>query len=121
MSQSSDGQAVRVVLIGWDGLLGDIVDGAMARDPEVEVIGDYPAGELGVAASADVVLWNNAREDEVSSWLMSLRREPRVLATVGDGRESCLWELTPRRLMLGQLSPSAIVRAMKAEPRDGPA
>ncbi len=121
MQGATGERRVRVVLIGWTGLLGDIIDRAVAAEPQLEVVGDYATSDLDAAASADLVVWNNAQEDDVASWLLSLSRRPRVLATLGDGRDAALWELTPRRTRLGQLSPTALVQAMQAHAWGDPA
>lgn len=110
---------MRVVLVGWHGLLGDIVASTLASDPDVEVVATLAAGPLDPdldAVRADVVLWNEADEASVARWLGALRQRcvPRVLATSGDGRMASLWELTPQRSELGDLSPSALLDALRA-------
>ena len=103
---------VRVALVGCTGLLGDIIGRTVAAQPEVDVIGDFPSGELPAPDAADLVVWNDADEREVASWLLALRREPRVLATAGDGRDAALWQLAPHRALLGALSPTTLAEAL---------
>jgi hypothetical protein len=106
---------VRVALVGCTGLLGDIIGRAVTEQPEIEVVGDFPAGHLPAPEAVDLVVWNGAEEDEVTSWLLAVRREPRVLATFGDGRDASLWELTPHRARLGALSPTTLAEAIAAD------
>ena len=116
MDDSSGGTAthLRVALIGCSGLLGDIIGETLAAQPDLEVVGDFPAPSaddgLPVIA-ADLVVWNNADVFQVERWLstMSNRYAPRVLATLGDGRDASLFELTPQRTALGQLSPATLI------------
>lgn len=103
---------LRVALVGCTGLLGDIIERTVAEQSGIEVVGDFPAGAVPAAHSADLVVWNDPDEGEVAAWLLAVRREPRVLAAVGDGREAALWELTPHRTLLGELSRTTLVHAI---------
>ncbi len=109
---------VRVVLIGCSGLLGDIIDTALADQPGLDVVADLdtPGPEGGLPdVDADLVLWNNADEARVERWLgdLSSHAAPRVLATLTDGRDASLWELVPRRTELGALSPRTLVETIR--------
>ena len=66
------------------------------------------------AVHADLVVWHNADEAAVSQWLSRVDATPRVLATVADGRGASLWELTPARTQLGELSPAMLVDAIRS-------
>ena len=108
---------VRVALIGCTGLLGDIIRETLAGQPEVDVAAELaaPAAEEELPQlDADLVLWNNADESRVAGWLDRFARGagPRVLTTVGDGRQASLWELVPRRTELGSLSPGTLVETI---------
>lgn len=120
---------MRVVLIGCQGVLGDIIASTLAADPDVEVVANVATGGLegaAAASGADLVLWNDADEGSVARWLGALYENcgPRVLATMGDGRLASLWELTPRRSELGSLSPQTLLEAIRKaghHPGGGPA
>jgi hypothetical protein len=107
---------VRVVLVGCTGLLGDIISNAVTEDPSIEVVARIDAPRLADDRSieADLLVWNNADETEVSRWLSDVHAAPRVLATVGDGRDAALWELAPQRTELGELSPAALVETIRS-------
>ena len=114
---------VRVALIGCTGLLGDIIGETLAGQPDVDVVADLepPARDQALPElDADLFLWNNADESRVASWLDRLARGsvPRVLTTMGDGREASLWELVPRRTELGSLSPGTLVETILGPTRD---
>jgi len=111
-------RCVRVALVGCSGLLGDIIGRTVAEQSGIEVVGDFPAGAVPSPDEADLVVWNDADEGQVAAWLLAVRREPRVLATVGDGREAALWELTPHRTLLGALSPTTLIDAISATGSD---
>jgi hypothetical protein len=115
---------VRVALIGCTGLLGDIIRKALDTDPSITVVAELPppaTGEpLPVATEADLLLWKDADESAVATWMQQHARRPRVLATLADGREASLWELVPRRTALGTLSPATLVQTIHApEPAAG--
>lgn len=110
---------LRVALIGCSGLLGDIIRQTLTREPDVDVVAQLDAGETDMDPSrldTDIVLWNEADEVRILLWLrgMSHRCAPRVLATLGDGHRAALWELTPQRTELGELSPISLVRNLRA-------
>ena len=109
---------VRVALIGWSGLLGDIIGDALAAQPDLDVVAELdPPGpdEPLPDVDADLVLWNDADETRVAQWLTTASAGcgPRVLATLGDGRDASLWELVPRRTELGALSPGTLVETIR--------
>ncbi len=116
-SATTSGDRVRVALVGCSGLLGDIIDRAIANQSDLEVVADLPAPAAGSTLApidADVVLWNEADGARAAEWLGRIgRRCPRVLATVYDGREASLWELVPRRTDLGAVSLDALVATIR--------
>ena len=122
-SSGDMGTPLRVALIGCVGLLGEIIGRTLAAEPDLDVVADYEAlsydDELSLA-TADLVVWNNADESLVARWLSTLsnRCGPRVLATMGDGREASLWELTPQRKALGALSPTTLVDTIRSSLTD---
>lgn len=119
---------VRVALIGCTGLLGDIINEALAGQPDVAVVADLgppPSDEELPELDADLVLWNDADESRIASWFhrFTLGAGPRVLTTLGDGRAASLWELVPRRTELGALSPATLVDTIlgsSTDPGDRP-
>ncbi len=109
---------VRLALIGCTGLLGDIIRQTLTREPDLDVVAQLttPGPDLDLSQfDADIVLWNGAEEDRIARWLTGLtyRRTPRVLATLTDGQRAALWELTPRRIELGAMSPQSLIRTIR--------
>jgi len=112
-----DAHCLRVVLVNCRGVLGDIIRTAVAEAPDMDVVAnlsdhDSVTTELG---EADLVLWNDADEGRLERIFgQAARRDaPRVLATLGDGRDAALWELVPRRTALGAMSPSSLIDAIR--------
>lgn len=112
-----DAQSVRVVLVNCRGVLGDIIKTAVAEEPTIDILANVSAVEDASTAlnEADLVLWNEADEARLERLLgrAAQRHAPRVLATLGDGRDAALWELVPRRTALGALSPSSLIDAIR--------
>lgn len=107
---------LRVALVGCNGVLGDIIRETLAAEPDLRVIADVGSIPTdGSLTEADVLVWNNADEQRIEHELRSVahRSRPRVLATLGDGRDAALWELTPHRTALGAPSPSTLVDTIR--------
>jgi hypothetical protein len=109
---------VRIALIGCTGLLGDVICQTLTAQPDLRVVAKLTPGVSGAdlgSVDADIVLWNNADEQRIALWLSQARhqRGPRVLATLTDGKQAALWELTPRRVDLGALSPQSLVQTIR--------
>lgn len=113
------GPRVRVALVGCTGLLGEIIAQAVSAAGDFAVVADVAAPGASddplTEIDADLLLWNNADERRLSQWLdrLSARCGPRVLATLGDGRDASLWELAPHRTELGALAPTTLVEAIR--------
>ena len=71
-------------------------------------------GAVAERIDADLILWHNANEAEVSRLMGTGHTVPRVLATVADGRDASLWQLKPHRTELGAVSPSVLVDTIRA-------
>ncbi|MEP6816104.1 MAG: hypothetical protein ABI873_11185 [Marmoricola sp.] len=117
---------MRVALVGYSGLLGDIIGRAISEDPELEVVADIDSAELIATglnvADADILLWNGADESRLWTWLKAAAgRGPRILTTHGDGRHVLLWELAPQRTELGALSPTSLREALRGPAAGGSA
>jgi hypothetical protein len=107
-----------VALIDCVGLLGDIVRQAVTAQPDIEVIAELePSATVAtfVDGGLDLAIWNNADESLVAQSLSEVSKEltPRVLATLDDGRKAAIWELSPMRTELEQLSPASLVDAIR--------
>lgn len=109
--------SVRVALIGCTGLLGDVIRQTVIMEPDIDIVAELTtaASDLDMSAfDADIVLWNDADERQIAAWLSTSHRHgPRVLATMTDGQQAALWELTPRRIELASLSPQGLVKTIR--------
>ncbi len=121
-AEATRGDRLRVALVGCSGLLGDIINRAVAHEPDLEVVADLPLPDPDEdlpIVDADIVLWNDSESSHYREWIDRLRRStcPPVLATHYDGREASLWELVPQRTELGALSPTTLVETIRAVAR----
>jgi hypothetical protein len=110
-------RTLRVSLVGCSGVLGDIIRKTLGEQPDMAVVEDLESipADGALSVSADLLVWNNADESRVERWLRTAAEPcgPRVLATLGDGRDAVLWELTPHRTPLGAPSPAALVQTIR--------
>ena len=118
MSESAldPGRTLRVSLVGCSGVLGDIIRTTLGHQPDMVVVEDVDSlpADGALTVPSDVLVWNNADESRVERLLLNAESSgPRVLATLGDGRDSAFWELAPRRTALGPPSPAALVQSIR--------
>ena len=113
----------RVVLGTMPPLLGDIVRETLARHEDVEVLADVETPSEVAAAvdrtSADVaVLGMSASGARDTTVLMQslLTNHPRltVIALASDGRSGYVCQLEPRTIAIDDISPSALVDAIRS-------
>lgn len=116
-SRDEEGAKIRVTLVGCRGLLGDIIGKGVAAESDIEVVVELPMGARVPGVETDLMLWNNADESRLKRWLdaAGARCAPRVLTILGDGRNSSLWELAPRRVELGALSVAMLVATIRGD------
>lgn len=117
MNPARDGieSRVRVALVDCTGLLGEIILRTLNEQSGMDVVATLGADALDATSlgDADIVVWNDADEGAVAQWLGGAHPAPRVLATLGDGRNASLWQLKPRRTELGSLSPAVLVDTIR--------
>lgn len=115
---------IRVVLAQMPQMLQEIVRTILSAEPDME-IDTSTLSERGMASSealrsADVVILSEAeaRTDAHSAVLFA---HPHLrLVAINGGRRASLYELRPHRLPLGEMSPSALVQAVRGQVREGP-
>jgi DNA-binding NarL/FixJ family response regulator len=114
-------ERTRIVLIDMSPLLREIVRETLSREPDLDVVAEHAAtvdiGEAVERGHADfVIVGEDARAAESVRALVASDRGLRALELHADGRESVLYELRPHRVALGELSPDALLRTIRAVP-----
>ncbi|MBN3508312.1 hypothetical protein JYB55_05600 [Mycolicibacterium septicum] len=115
-----------MALIRCSGLLGDVICHTIAAEPDLDIVVELaaPPSDLDIAElRADIVVWNEADPRRIEFWLKMFAHDhaPRVLATMTDGQDAALWELTPHRRELGALSPQTLVKSIRDSSNGGAA
>jgi hypothetical protein len=114
-------ERVEVVIVGLPRMLRDIVESAVAGEPDMELVGTFDAGApLGNAAqttAAVLITQSESREEPAVVELLRQLGRPSVLGVSGDGRNALLYQLRPHVTPLGELSPAALVRAIREAAR----
>lgn len=100
-------------------ILRDLVHEIVAHERDLEVVGELEGERLveeaaRVAAQFVIVAVDDPHSTD--EYLELLERSPRIriLALSGDGRDAEVWELHPRRLPLGEISPTTLLDAIRA-------
>jgi hypothetical protein len=113
---------IRVLLGGLPGILRDILEETFASQSDVMLVvedrGD-PGASLRNAVDVhapDVVIVGVDRQDWVGDYLELFRDHPllRILAIRNDGRGAVMHELSIRRYRVTDLTPPAILAAVRA-------
>ncbi len=114
----------RVLIFAMPRLLDDILESVFADDPDVTVVrcSDNVASvaDAVVMTDADVVIAQD-RDANTAEVDALLRRTPhaQALTVADDARTAVLYELRPRRRLLGELSPHAVRSAVRDARRRG--
>lgn len=104
---------LRVSVQSEPGLLGDVVRRAIREAPDLELVA-LPGQPAGEEPYPDVLVLAGTDPDTIT-WPMS---DPgstsmRLIAISEQGHLGCLFELLPRRRMLGELTPEALLAAVR--------
>ncbi len=104
-------------------MLSDIITDIVTSQADMEIVGTLadPAAIAATVAEtdADVVVLGLPDEELPSEYvaLLGARPQTRLLGVSGDGRRAFLYELRPYRSALGEVSPEALVEAIRTAAR----
>jgi hypothetical protein len=112
---------VRVLIAGMPNMLADIISAVVVSQTDFELLGDV-IGTVGLAlaaskATADVLVLG--RRLQRRDTLRVLSRSPRmkIITIDPDGRSGALYELRQDRSVLDEVSPIALVAAIRGTAR----
>jgi DNA-binding NarL/FixJ family response regulator len=100
-------------------LLRQILEGAVASQPDVTVIRHVrPSENLAAAAKrvrADIVILGEAQEGAEGAPWEVLDKEPRLklLVISSDGHRATRYELRPHQVLIDDLSPEGLIDAVR--------
>ncbi len=108
---------IRIAVASLPRLLRDIVVTALSSERDMELVGEVP----GARQLADVVRDSGAdvaivacEPSDVARLGRLVNRSPvTLLAITDEGRRGALYELLPREVDLGELSPRGLVNAIR--------
>jgi hypothetical protein len=115
----------RILIYGLERMMHEIIENALLGQPDIDVFGPAqrpPAGTFYGLSDAvdkshpDAVI---VGRDDPEFMRTLLERHPRLslLAVVAGGRETVLYELGVRREELGELTPEALLAAIRESER----
>jgi DNA-binding NarL/FixJ family response regulator len=112
----------RVLLLEMPKMLQELARAAVAGEADIEVVGEAADGaELGSAVASlhpDLVLLRSEDAELSPAYRALFDDQPqlKVLALTDEGADGHLWELAPHHIALGEMSPRALVSAIR-DPR----
>lgn len=118
---------IRILLIDLPRMLQDLVQQAIAAQPDMVVVEPLePTLEIGRAvesARADVVVVPSPSPAELRGIDDALFRQPRlkVIGITRDGRDVRLRELRPRTVQIGNVGPQELADTIRGLLREEPA
>jgi hypothetical protein len=109
-----------VVLVGLQGIMGEIVRDALRGRP-IDIVGDIDdEARLDATvdlAAADCVVWLISRSDPPAVELLYRHPRLKIVALEHDGKQAFLHELRPVRTPLGELSPDRLAEVVESAGR----
>lgn len=97
------------------GIIRDLLSAEQGIDLVGETSDDVDLAELVHATRADVIVMglNDTGLPAAGERLLAQHPRVRLLGVVADGRDAVLYELRPHRQSLGEVSPEALVSAVR--------
>ncbi len=98
-------------------MLGEIIQRAVAGQPDMEIVDELPQDQMLAEAlmrtGVDVLIFAGDHDPTTLQRLLEELPRLKVLVVSADGRETALFELRPQRTPLGEVSPQTIVDAIR--------
>jgi DNA-binding NarL/FixJ family response regulator len=113
-------ERIRIFLAELPRMLREIIESAVAGQSDMSIVGSVDARERVTTAlgrtPADVVIVGLHDAETTATLYPMLLEQPRLklLAISGDARSSYLYELRPHTVPLGDVSPEALVDAIRS-------
>lgn len=116
-------QPIRVLIVDMPRMLHEIVHRSVDECDDMLVVGSLPGSDDGTLADCvaetepEVVVIGADHPDVAASRcprLLADRAMTKLLAVADDGGETFLYELRPTRTPLGELSPTALLAAIRS-------
>ena len=101
-------------------MLRDLIREIVGREPDMEIVGEVSESAKLVAVAretgAEFVIAGLDDSDLPTAYRALLDERPgmKVLGLAGDGQVGVLFDLAPRKVDLGEVSPGSIVTAIRA-------
>jgi hypothetical protein len=117
--ESGEIEQIGILLVGLSRLVGEMIEGAVGRHPDVVVVGrDRTLANLRQLARAtqpDVVVFGQRRPGLPEACREVLLDHPRVKALGIDerGGRAYLFELQPKQAEIGEVSPDQVVEEIR--------
>jgi hypothetical protein len=105
-------ELIHVVVIDLPRLLSEVVTEILSKAPDIRVSATFPEGD----GSPDVAIVGGADADRARELLDRFPRM-KVLAVDEDGRNAVFYELRPYQVELGEISPEALLAAVRTVER----
>jgi hypothetical protein len=103
-------EQIHVALIDLPRMSRELVAGALLAEREIEVVTGFDARK-----PPDVAIIGGRHDEELPERALELLHEHpsmRVLTLADDGAETYVYELRPHRVLIGELSPAALLEAV---------
>jgi DNA-binding NarL/FixJ family response regulator len=110
---------IRVLLWGMPAMLVNIIADTISSQQDMDVVSGADAtaslADAAAQANADVVILVRNGEHERAHYrdLLYAHSRLKVIEISGEGRYGALYELRPRRIALGELSPPRLIDAVR--------
>lgn len=103
-------EPIHVALIDLPRMSRELVTGVLGAEPQIEM-----TSGLDASKPPDVAIVGGRRGEDLWERALELIHEyphTRVLTLTDDGAEAYVYELRPHRVLIGELSPAALLEAV---------
>jgi DNA-binding NarL/FixJ family response regulator len=113
-------EQARILIVAMPRMLHEIVESMVSAQPDMAVTGPIRRTESIAAAArrlrANVVILGESKAGVHGTPWQTLDKNPRlkVVAISGDGQRATRYELLPHQVQIADLSPEALIAAIRA-------
>ena len=107
-----------MLLVDMPRMMRDIIGTILAGEPDLEIVGELDTGDALIDCAQRtwpdfLIIGSEPSAVAASKRLLAGRRPLRVLEVVEEGRMGYIYERSPERIFVGDISPDVLLAAVR--------